>query len=134
MKKILIGALMVITSYGAQSQNLIDVDVEQTPTQFETEMVIDTIPQHRAPLFMNPLPPHARVHPPMMRGNFPKPEKIIRKGNKVILIFDRNEFEKFRRWDLLKNKRRLGIGIESPKRVGQPFIRRDYLERNPNGR
>ena len=132
MKQILIGALMMITSYGAQSQNLIDVDVEQTPTQYETQMI--EMVQDTTPKFHHPLPPHARIHPPMMRGTFPKPEKIIRKGSKVILIFDRKEFDKFRRWDLLRNKRKLGTGTEWPKRVEHNSMQRGYLERNPNGR
>ena len=137
MKKILIGALMVITSYGAQSQdNLIDVEVSQTPTTEEYQMiqqVEDTVPHYRVgPPHFGHFPPNARIHSPMMINALPRPEKVIRKGNKVILIFDRNEFENFRRWDLLRKKRVLEIGKEWQKRVGHNSIRRDYLERNPN--
>ena len=99
MRKLLIGALLVITSLGVQAQQ---------------------------PKFISP---HRNIG---MR--VPKPEQIIRKGDKVILIFDKNQYEKFRRWDLQRNRRRLEIRIESQKRVGQHSIRRDYLERNPNGR
>ena len=133
MKQILIGALMVITSYGAQSQNLwkapilpeehIEVSVSDTPTTEEyhlIEQIQDTFPNH------------FRIHPPMMM--MPKPEKVIRKGNKVILIFDKNEFDKFRRWDLLKKKRALEIRKEWQKRVEHNSIRKDYLEKNPNYR
>ena len=99
MRKLLIGALLVITSLGVQAQQ---------------------------PKF---IPPHRNIG---MR--VPKPEQIIRKGDKVILIFDRNQYEKFRRWDLQRNRRRPGTVIGLQKRVEQPFIRRGYLERNPNGR
>ena len=99
MRKLLIGALLVITSFGVHAQ------------------IKRPIPQHR---------------------NFgmrvPKPEQIIRKDDKVILIFDKNQYEKFRRWDLQRNRRRPGTVIGLQKRVEQPFIRRGYLERNPNGR
>ncbi len=99
MRKLLIGALLVITSFGVQAQ------------------------------IKRPIPKHHNIG---MR--VPKPEQIIRKGDKVILIFDKNQFDKFRRWDLQRNRRKPGIVIESQKRVGQHSIRRDYLERNPNGR
>lgn len=133
MKQILLGALMLITAYGAQSQtNLIDVEVSQNPTIEETQMVeniTDTTPKHHPPLFA-PLPPHARIQPPMMRGNFPKPEKIIRKGDKVIFIFDKKDFEKFRRWDLLQNKRRLETEREWGKKLENNSIPKDYMEKN----
>ena len=143
MKKILISALMVITSYGAQSQNLwkapvlpeehIEVSISEKPTEDEIKMseeVLDTIPQHRVgpPHFGHPIP-HGRIQPPMMM--LPKPESIIRKGDKVILIFNKNEFDKFRKWHLLKNKRKLETEIGWQKRVGQHSTRRVYLERNP---
>jgi hypothetical protein len=99
MRKLLIGALLVITSFGVQAQQ---------------------------PKF---IPKHHNIG---MR--VPKPEQIIRKGDKVILIFDKNQYEKFRRWDLQRNRRKPGTAIGLQKRVEQPFIRRGYLERNPNGR
>lgn len=43
----------------------------------------------------------------------PKPEKIIRKGNKVILIYDRKDFILLQRqWQLQREKRRTQPGRE----------------------
>jgi len=99
MRKLLISALLVITSFGVQAQ----------PPKS--------------------IPPHRNIG---MR--VPKPEQIIRKGNKVILIFDKNQYEKFRRWDLQRNRRKPGTAIRLPKRVEHNSMQRAYLERNPNGR
>jgi len=99
MRKLLIGALLVITSFGVQAQ------------------------------IKRPIPKHHNIG---MR--VPKPEQIIRKGDKVILIFDKNQFDKFRRWDLQKNRRKPGTAIRLPKRVEHNSMQRAYLERNPNGR
>ena len=99
MRKLLIGALLVITSFGVQAQ----------PPKS--------------------IPPHRNIG---MR--VPKPEQIIRKGNKVILIFDRNQYEKFRRWDLQRNRRKPGTVIGLPKRVEHNSMQKGFLERNPNGR
>ena len=99
MRKLLIGALLVITSFGVHAQ------------------IKRPIPQHRN-----------------IGMRVPKPEQIIRKGNKVILIFDRNQYEKFRRWDLQRNRRKPGTAIRLPKRVEHNSMQRAYLERNPNGR
>ena len=145
MKKILIGALMVITSYGAQSQNnLIDVEVYQTPTIEETQMieqVQDTISQaphhlgHRPP--MRPgFGPNVRQIPPMARMPLlPKPQQIIRKGDKVILIFTKSDwarYENIKRWHYLRNKRKHETEIGWQKRPEQNSIKRGFLERNPN--
>ena len=146
MRKLLIGALLVITSFGVQAQDkIIEIPLSNIPSNEEVKLVDeingvqiqlqftpsqDTIISKFAP--HRPFPPNVQHHNIGMR--VPKPEQIIRKGNKVILIFDKNQYEKFRRWDLQRNKRRLEIRIESQKRVGQHSIRRDYLERNPNGR
>ena len=146
MRKLLIGALLVITSFGVQAQDkIIEIPLSNIPSNEEVKLVDeingvqiqlqftpsqDTIVPKFAP--HRPLPPNVQHHNIGMR--VPKPEQIIRKGNKVILIFDKNQYEKFRRWDLQRNRRRLEIRIESQKRVGQHSIRRDYLERNPNGR
>ena len=125
---------MVITSYGAQAQNnLIDMDVQSTPTIEEVQMseeVIDTIPQRRVgpPHFGHPLPPNVRQHGPMMM--VPKPESIIRKGDKVILIFDKNDFDKFRKWHLLRNRRKHVTEIGWQKRVENNSMPKDYLEKN----
>lgn len=135
MKKLLIGALMVITSYGAQSQdNLIDVDVQSTPTIEEVQMsedVLDTIPQKRVgpPHFGHPAPPMVRM--PLL----PKPEQIIRKGNKVILIFTKSDWEKYeriKRWHYLRNRRNHAPVIGLQKRVENNSMQRDYLGKKPN--
>ena len=99
MRKLLIGALLVITSFGVHAQ------------------IKRPIPQHRN-----------------IGMRVPKPEQIIRKDDKVILIFDKNQYLKFRRWDLQRNKRRHANVMILQKRVGQPFTRRDSLVRKPNGR
>ena len=146
MRKLLIGALLVITSFGVQAQDkIIEIPLSNIPSNEEVKLVDeingvqiqlqftpsqDTIVPKFAP--HRPFPPNVQHHNIGMR--VPKPEQIIRKGDKVILIFDKNQYEKFRRWDLQRNRRRLEIRIESQKRVGQHSIRRDYLERNPNGR
>ena len=136
MKKILIGALMVITSYGAQSQdNLIDMDVQSTPTIEEVQMseeVIDTIPQRRVG------PPHfGHPAPPMVRMPFlPKPERIVERGNKVILIYTKADWAKYqriKRWHLQRNKRRLETEIGWQRKPALDSIRRDYMEKNLRG-
>jgi len=99
MRKLLIGALLMIASFGVQAQN------------------VKPIPQHRN-----------------IGMRVPKPEQVIHKGNKVILIFDKNQYLKFRRWDLHRNKRRHANVMILQKRVGQAFTRRDSLVRKPNGR
>ena len=133
MKKILIGALMVITSYGAQSQdNLIDVDVQSTPTIEEVQMseeVIDTIPQRKVG------PPHfGHPAPPMVRMPFlPKPERIIERGNKVILIYTKADWAKYqriKRWHYQRNRRKLETEIGWQKRVENNSMPKDYLEKN----
>lgn len=144
MKKILIGALMVITSYGAQSQNLwkapllpeehIEVSVSEKPTEDEIKMseeVLDTIPQHRVgpPHFGHPASPMVRM--PLL----PKPQQIIDKGDKVILIFTKSDwakYERIKRWHYLRNRRQLEIGKEWPKRPEHNSMQRDYMERKPN--
>ena len=144
MKKILISALMVITSYGAQSQNLwkaallpeehIEVSVSEKPTEDEIKMsqeVLDTIPQHRVgpPHFGHPAPPMVRM--PLL----PKPQQIIRKGDKVILIFTKSDWEKYeriKRWHYLRNKRNHAPVIGLQKRVENNSMQRDYMERKPN--
>ena len=126
---------MVITSYGAQSQdNLIDMDVQSTPTIEEVQMseeVLDTIPQHRVG------PPHfGHPAPPMVRMPFlPKPQQIIDKGDKVILIFTKSDWAKYqriKRWHYQRNKRRLETEIGWPKRPEHNSMQRDYMERKPN--
>jgi len=133
MKKILIGALMVITSYGAQAQNnLIDMDVQSTPTIEEVQMseeVIDTIPQRRVG------PPHfGHPAPPMVRMPFlPKPERIIERGNKVILIYTKADWAKYqriKRWHYQRNRRKLETEIGWQKRVENNSMPKDYLEKN----
>ena len=135
MKKILISALMVITSYAAQSQdNLIDVDVQSTPTIEEVQMseeVLDTIPQKRVG------PPHfGHPAPPMVRMPFlPKPERIVERGNKVILIYTKADWAKYqriKRWHYQRNKRRLETEIGWGKRPEHNSMQRDYMERKPN--
>jgi len=98
MRKLLISALLVITSFGVQAQQ---------------------------PKF---IPPHRNIG-----IRVPKPEQIIRKGDKVILIFDKNQYEKFRRWDLQRNRRKPGSAIRLQKRVEHNSMQRGFLERNPNG-
>jgi len=97
MRKLLIGALLVITSFGVHAQ------------------IKRPIPQHRN-----------------IGMRVPKPEQIIRKGDKVILIFDKNQYLKFRRWDLQRNRRRSGTVIGLQKRVGHNSTQRGFLGRNPN--
>ena len=151
MRKLLIGALLVITSFGVQAQDkIIEIPLSNIPSNEEVKLV-DEINGVQIQLQFTPsqdtiVPKFAPHHPPMVRSlppysqhrnigiRVPKPQQIIRKGDKVILIFDKNQFDKFRRWDLQRNRRKSGIVIESQKRVGQHSIRRDYLERNPNGR
>ena len=136
MKKILIGALMVITSYGAQSQdNLIDVDVQSTPTIEEVQMseeVLDTIPQKRVG------PPHfGHPAPPMVRMPFlPKPERIVERGNKVILIYTKADWAKYqriKRWHYQRNKRKHVPAIGLQRNPALDSIRRDYMEKNLRG-
>ncbi len=134
MKKLLIGALMVITSYGAQAQdNLIDVEIQSTPTVEEVQMseeVLDTIPQRRVG------PPHfGHPAPPMVRMPFlPKPQQIIDKGNTVILIFTKTDwikYQRIKRWHYQKNRRKHVPAIGLQRSPAHNSIRRDYLERNP---
>lgn len=138
---------MVITSYGAQAQErIIEIPLSNIPTNEEVEMMdevsgvkvelkitpsVDTIPQHRVgpPHFGHPVPPMVRM--PLL----PKPEQIIRKGNKVILIFTKSDWEKYeriKRWHYLRNRRQLEIGKEWPKRPEHNSMQRDYMERKPN--
>jgi hypothetical protein len=133
MKKILIGALMMITSYGAQAQNnLIDMDVQSTPTIEEVQMseeVVDTIPQRRVgpPHFGHPAPPMVRM--PLL----PKPQRIIRKGDEVILIFTKSDwarYENIKRWHYLRNRRKHVTEIGWQKRVENNSMPKDYLEKN----
>ena len=43
----------------------------------------------------------------MLPFNYPRPERIIRKGNKVILIYDRRDFTLLQRqWQLQREKRK----------------------------
>jgi hypothetical protein len=147
MKKLLIGALMVITSYGAQAQErIIEIPLSNIPTNEEVEMMdevsgvkvelkvtpsVDTIPQHRVgpPHFGHPVPPMVRM--PLL----PKPEQIIRKGNKVILIFTKSDWEKYeriKRWHYLRNKRNHAPVIGLQKRVENNSMQRDYLGKKPN--
>ena len=127
---------MVITSYGAQSQdNLIDMDVQSTPTIDEVQMseeVLDTIPQKRVG------PPHfGHPAPPMVRMPFlPKPERIVERGNKVILIYTKADWAKYqiiKRWHLQRNKRRLETEIGLQRKPALDSIRRDYMEKNLRG-
>ena len=149
MKKLLIGALMVITSYGAQAQErIIEIPLSNIPTNEEVEMMdevsgvkvelkvtpsVDTIPQHRVrpPHFGHPAPPMVRM--PLL----PKPQQIIRKGDKVILIFTKSDwarYENIKRWHLQRNRRKHVPAIGLQKRVEHNSIRKDYLEKNPNYR
>ena len=151
MRKLLIGALLVITSFGVQAQDkIIEIPLSNIPSNEEVKLV-DEVNGVQIQLQFTPsqdtiVPKFAPHHQPMVRRippyvqqrsigmRVPRPEQIIRKGDKVILIFDKNQYEKFRRWDLQRNRRRPGTVIGLQKRVEQPFIRRGYLERNPNGR
>ena len=140
---------MVITSYGAQAQErIIEVPLSTIPTNKEVEMVdevndvkvtllvtpsVDTIPQHRVgpPHFGHPTPPMARM--PLL----PKPQQIIRKGDKVILIFTKSDwarYENIKRWHYLRSRRKHVTEIGLQKRVENNSIRRDYLEKNRNYR
>ena len=147
MKKLLIGALMVITSYGAQSQErIIEIPLSNIPTNEEVEMMdevsgvkvelkvtpsVDTIPQHRVG------PPHfGHPAPPMVRMPFlPKPQQIIDKGDKVILIFTKSDWAKYqriKRWHYQRNKRKHVPVIGLQKRVENNSMQRDYLGKKPN--
>lgn len=77
MKKVLFAALLMITSIAAFSQ-------EQHNPQFRRE----GRPEMRGNFQHNPQ--FGTEHFPM----HPKPEKIIVKGDKVIVIFNRVDFEK----------------------------------------
>lgn len=146
MKKLLIGALMVITSYGAQAQErIIEIPLSNIPTNEEVEMMdevsgvkvelkvtpsVDTIPQHRVG------PPHfGHPAPPMVRMPFlPKPQQIIDKGNTVILIFTKTDwikYQRIKRWHYQKNRRKHVPAIGLQRSPAHNSIRRDYLERNP---
>ena len=124
---------MMITSYGAQAQNnLIDMDVQSTPTIEEVQMseeVVDTIPQRRVgpPHFGHPAPPMVRM--PLQ----PKPQRIIRKGDEVILIFTKSDwarYENIKRWHYLRNRRKHVTEIGWQKRVENNSMPKDYLEKN----
>jgi hypothetical protein len=148
MKKLLIGALMVITSYGAHAQErIIEIPLSNIPTNEEVEMMdevsgvkvelkvtpsVDTIPQHRVG------PPHfGHPAPPMVRMPFlPKPQQIIDKGDKVILIFTKSDWAKYqriKRWHYQRNKRRLETEIGWQRNPAHNSMQRDYMERNPKG-
>lgn len=147
MKKLLIGALMVITSYAAQAQErIIEIPLSNIPTNEEVEMMdevsgvkvelkvtpsVDTIPQHRVG------PPHfGHPAPPMVRMPFlPKPQQIIDKGDKVILIFTKSDwirYQKIKRWHYQKNRRKHVPAIGLQKRVENNSMQRDYLGKKPN--
>jgi hypothetical protein len=150
MRKLLIGALLMITSFGVQAQDkIIEIPLSNIPSNEEVKLVDeingvqiqlqftpsqDTIvpkfAPHRPPM-VRPLPPYSQHRNIGMR--VPKPQQIIRKGDKVILIFDKNQFDKFRRWDLQRNRRKPGTAIRLPKRVEHNSMQRGFLGRNPNG-
>jgi hypothetical protein len=97
-----------------------------------SEEVIDTIPQRKVG------PPHfGHPAPPMVRMPFlPKPERIVERGNKVILIFTKSDWAKYQRikkWHYQRNKRRLETEIGWQRKPALDSIRRDYMEKNPRG-
>ena len=101
MKAILLTVLMAITSYGAGAQDkLIDVDLSIAPTQEEilmSEEVSDTVPvlynQFRdyVEFQQHPRPEHR----PMPLNYLPRPKEVIKRGDKVMVVYDRKEWERF---------------------------------------
>jgi hypothetical protein len=94
-----------------------------------SEEVIDTIPQRKVgpPHFGHPAPPMVRM--PLL----PKPERIIERGNKVILIFTKADWAKYqriKRWHYQRNRRKLETEIGWQKRVENNSMPKDYLEKN----
>lgn len=103
MKAILLTVLMAITSYGAGAQDkLIDVDLSIAPTQEEllmSEEVLDTVPvlynQFRD--YVEFQQQHQRMpeHRPMPFSYLPRPKEVIKRGDKVMVVYDRKEWERF---------------------------------------
>ena len=94
-----------------------------------SEEVVDTIPQRRVgpPHFGHPAPPMVRM--PLL----PKPQRIIRKGDEVILIFTKSDwarYENIKRWHYLRNRRKHVTEIGWQKRVENNSMPKDYLEKN----
>jgi len=125
MKKIILSALMLITIYGAHAQHIIEVPLSQIPTNQEVQLS-DEISGIQIQLEITPttakdtlFPPQRPInHPPMMRGNFPKPIEIKKTGNRVIMIFDRKEWERVRY-----------MQIKRWQRVDEVRKQREWLER-----
>ena len=102
MKAIFITILMAITSYGVGAQDkLIDVDIATVPTQEEvimSEEVLDTVPvlynQFRDYVEFQQRQP-VQGHRPMPFGYLPRPKEVVKKGDRVIVVYDRKEWERF---------------------------------------
>jgi len=102
MKAILLTVLMAITSYGAGAQDkLIDVDLSIAPTQEEilmSEEVSDTVPvlynQFRDYVEFQQQHPRPE-HRPMPLNYLPRPKEVIKRGDKVMVVYDRREWERF---------------------------------------
>lgn len=102
MKAILITILMAITAYGVEAQDkLIDVDLSIAPTQEEvlmSEEVLDTVPvlynQFRDYVEFRQQHPRPE-HRPMPLNYLPRPKEVIKRGDKVMVVYDRKEWERF---------------------------------------
>jgi hypothetical protein len=101
MKKLLIVTLLMITSIVTFSQEQPRVPFQLNPVYINGEMRMRG-DQERGPQFGLNRPPFDTQRGQRMRGNFPqrgpqfglnRPERIVVRGNKVIVIFDRKEFQ-----------------------------------------
>ena len=79
MKKVLFAALLMITSIAAFSQQ-----APKAPFRHEGRVEMRGNFEHSTQFTPHQFPMH------------PKPEKVIVKGNKVIVIFDKKAFEKLK--------------------------------------
>ena len=102
MKTILITILMAITTYRVEAQDkVIDVDITTIPTQEEvlmSEGISDTVPvlynQFRD--YVEFQQQHQRPeHHPMPFGYLPRPKEVIKRGDRVVVVYDRKDWERF---------------------------------------
>ena len=99
MKKLLFATLLMITSIVTFSQEQPRVPLQLNPVYINGEMRMRG-DQQRGPQFDLNRPPFDKQRGQRMRGNFPQrgpqPKSVRVKGNKVIVIFDKSDFEKLR--------------------------------------
>ena len=99
MKTLLISALMMITSYGVQAQTM---EKEYYNHQIELQLNGDSLQTiegdgMKVELKITPSieQPDPKKIQPFEWRMFPKPESIVKKRNKVIVVFDRKQWDAF---------------------------------------